>query len=53
MMNVTDESVERALPVFKLYCHEQPRVRSEKYDAFDREAVKAILEAAQPGKGDS
>lgn len=43
---VTEQMIERAVAVFKLRTHEQPAVRPEKWDEYDRIAVREILEAA-------
>jgi hypothetical protein len=43
---VTEQMIDRAIPVFKLRTHPQPAVRPEKWDEYDREAVREILEAA-------
>lgn len=43
---VTEAMIDRALPVFKVRTHPQPMVRPEKWDDYDRAAVKEILEAA-------
>jgi hypothetical protein len=43
---ITEEMIEKALPVFKLRTHPQPMIRPEKWDDYDRVAVQEILEAA-------
>jgi hypothetical protein len=43
---VTEQMIDRAIPVFKLRTHPQPAVRPEKWDEYDREAVRELLEAA-------
>lgn len=43
---VTKQMIEQALPVFKLRTHEQPAIRPEKWDEYDRAAVREMLEAA-------
>lgn len=49
---ITDAMIERALPVFQARTHAQPRVRPEKYDEYDRAAVREILEAADSETAD-